>query len=95
MPQVPFNVATLKQTITTLSHIKHHDSGIGIDIRIGRLPSPLFLSDNSGAQDWWLAQSAQLYLGGRGVCVPILAVGTKKLELGLLGGMGDLDVSPL
>lgn len=29
------------------------------------------------------------------MCVPILAVGTKKLELGLLGGMGDLDVSPL
>lgn len=94
IPQVPCHV-TLKQTILTLSHIKHHHSRIGTDIRIRRLLSPLFLSDNSGAQDWWLAQSAQLYLGGRGVCIPILALGTKKLELGLLRGMGDLDVSLL
>lgn len=41
------------------------------------------MSNSVEAQDWWLAESAQ----PSGGYVPVLSLGTKKLDRGLLGGM--------
>lgn len=80
----------LKQTITTLSQMKHHDSRIGTDTGSDGCPKLYSLvSNNVGLRTGgWL--SLLSYLG-----VPIQAPETKKLELGLLGGVGTWNDSPL
>lgn len=83
-------LTSLKQTITILGHIKHHDSRIGMDTGLDVCPKLYSLVSNSvGSRigGWFSLLS---YLG-----IPILALGAKKLELDLLGEVGTWNVSPL